>query len=130
MSQPSAGAGAAGTVRNCQIDQAGRDGIDINSSSNNLIEGCTITNSANVTASRDGIRIETSDAVNADYNEFDGNECTDNQGTKTQRYGININPDVSTEANYNRITNNDLAGNNVGPYNDAGTDTVIYGNET
>ena len=45
------------TIRTNTIDQAGGDGISVGSGDRNQITGNTITNSANVTSGRDGIRL-------------------------------------------------------------------------
>ena len=112
-------------VRGCTIDQAGRDGINIVSSNDNLVEDCTITNSANVTANRDGIRIETVDGVAADDNVFQNNTITDDQVVKTQRYGINVGPSAANLANNTQILDNYLLGNKTAAYNDDGTNTTF-----
>jgi parallel beta-helix repeat protein len=73
------------------IDQAGRDGIFVNSGDRNQVTGNLVTNSSDDVTSRDGIRIQSSDGITCDDNVVSGNTATDNQPTKTQRYGLNIN---------------------------------------
>jgi parallel beta-helix repeat protein len=132
--QMSKGASASGTkgsgniIRNNTITLAGRDGINILSCDNNQIRNNTITNSATITASKDGIRVETADGVTADGNIIDGNTCTDDRTPKKQRWGVNIGPTSVPLANNNQITNNDLRGNLTAPYSNTGTGTVISGN--
>lgn len=120
--------GTGNIIRNNTITGSGRDGVNILSCDNNQIRNNIITNSATVTASKDGVRVETADGVSCDGNIVDGNICTDNRGTKKQRYGVNIGPATSDLATSSQITNNNLAGNLTAPYNDGGTSTVISGN--
>jgi parallel beta-helix repeat protein len=102
------------------IYDAGRDGININSANHNEIIGNSVFNSADVTASRDGIRIDASDSIACDFNIIANNTATDNQGTKTQRYGINIS---SATCATNTISGNYLEGNLTSALNDLGTTT-------
>ncbi len=108
------------TVIGNDIYNVGQDGININSSSNNMVTGNSILNSANVTASRDGVRIQVSDAIACSFNIVNGNTITDDQGTDTQRYGVNIS---DTECSYNTVANNYIEGNLTGNINDSGTQT-------
>lgn len=102
------------------IYNAGKDGININSSDYNKVIGNSVTNSADDTASRDGIRLESADSITCDYNIIEGNTSTDDQGTKTQRYGINIS---SANCNGNLVSNNYIEGNLTASLNDTGTGT-------
>jgi parallel beta-helix repeat protein len=104
------------------IDESGQDGVNLNSGDRNEITGNTITNSANVTSSRDGIRISSSDSITCDDNVVAHNTATDTQTVKTQRYGLNISSSLC-----NRTVvgpGNDFSGNKVAPINDAGTGTI------
>jgi parallel beta-helix repeat protein len=103
------------------VDNAGQDGINLNSGDNNVITGNTILNSSNTTASQDGIDIASADSIACDDNVVQFNTATDNQAVKTQRYGLSI-----SSANCHRtvVTNNDFAGNRVGTIRDLGTGTI------
>jgi len=108
-------------IVNNVIDQAGLDGVNINSSSNNTISNSIITNSADDTASKDGIRINSVNGISCDANEINNSTVTDNQVVKTQRYGVNIS---SSLCNGTVIgSGNDFSGNLVGDINDVGTNT-------
>ena len=109
-------------IRGNTIDQAGRDGINLISSDRNLVADNVVTNSADVTDNRDGIRIMSTHSVSCDDNVVDGNTATDNQTPKTQRYGLSIS---SALCNRTHVEANDFSGNKVGEINDLGTDTVI-----
>jgi parallel beta-helix repeat protein len=114
-------------IRNNIIDNAGRDGINVNSSDRNRIEGNQITNSGNV-ASGSGIRIQSSDSITCDDNIVENNVATDNQATKTQRYGLNI-----AHALCNRTvvgSTNNFNGNLTKPINDLGTNTQYAADTT
>jgi parallel beta-helix repeat protein len=103
------------------IDNAGENGIRIHSSDRNLISGNYITNSSNVMANLDGIRItSSSDLITCDDNRVEGNTATDNQATKTQAYGLNIN---SSLCNRTFVGTNNFAGNKTGAIRDVGTNT-------
>jgi excisionase family DNA binding protein len=126
MTKASSGASQANkkssynTIIGNDINNAGRDGINIISSDSNIVNGNTILNSADDTASKDGIRIETADSITADFNIFTNNTITDDQGTATQRYAINI----DATSNNTTIGGNYLDGNLTGTINDNGTNTV------
>lgn len=109
-------------LRNNVITNAGQDGININSSSRNTLSNNTIYNSANLTASRDGIRIGAADGIVCNDNVVDANLATDNQAVKSQRYGLNISSSLCSTT---IVANNDFSGNLVGPINDLGTNTQI-----
>ena len=114
-------------IRNNVIDNAGRDGVNINSGDRNRVEGNQITNSGNV-ASGSGIRIQSADSITCDDNIVNGNLATDNQATKTQRYGLNI-----AHALCNRTvvgSTNNFAGNLTKPINDVGTNTQYAADTT
>ena len=103
-------------IRNNIIDQAGLDGINVNSGDRNQITGNTVTNSSDNTTSRDGIRIGVSDSQTSDDNVVQYNVATDNQTTKTQRYGLNI---ASSLCNRTVVgPGNDFTGNLVKAIND------------
>lgn len=110
-------------LRGNRIDQAGSDGIFVNSSHRTLIEGNDITNSSDDTSSRDGIRINSSDSRPCDDNIVRTNRATDTQPTKTQNYGLNI-----TNALCHRTVvaaSNDFTGNRTGTVKDSGTGTIV-----
>jgi parallel beta-helix repeat protein len=104
------------------IVNAGENGIRIHSSDRNLISGNYITNSSNVLANLDGIRITSGpDLITCDDNRVEGNTATDNQGTKTQAYGLNIN---SALCNRTVVGTNNFTGNKTGAIRDLGTNTL------
>jgi parallel beta-helix repeat protein len=103
------------------VDNAGQDGINLNSGDRNVLTGNMILNSSNITASQDGIDITSSDSVLCDDNVVEFNTATDNQAVKTQRYGLSI-----SNANCHRtiVTSNNFSGNRVGEIRDLGTGTI------
>jgi chitodextrinase len=103
------------------IDNAGQDGINLNSGDRNLITGNTILNSSNTTSSQDGIDIASSDSVLCDDNVVQSNTATDNQAVKTQRYGLSIS---SSNCHRTVVTGNNFAGNRLGAIRDSGTGTI------
>lgn len=107
-------------IRNNVIDESGQDGINVNGGDRILIEGNRITDSADVTANRDGIRIGTGDGVSCDDNTVRSDTATDTQATKTQRYGLAI---TSALCNRTVVGVNDFSGNRVGAVLDLGTAT-------
>lgn len=107
-------------IRNNVIDQAGQDGISINSGDDNQLLGNTVTNSSDDTSGRDGIRIMSTDGVSAERNVVSGNTATDNQVTKTQRYGLNLSSSAVVSTT---VSGNDFEGNLVAPIRDLGTAT-------
>lgn len=111
----------ANLVAGNHIENAGLDGINVNSSSDNVITGNTVLNSSDDKASRDGIRISSSNGISCDRNELRDNTSTDNQAIKTQRYGLHISNSL---CNANVIGTNNLEGNRVAPLRDVGTGTV------
>lgn len=111
-------------IRNNTIDNSGQDGININAGDRNQLTGNMITNSSNITASRDGIRIGTSDNIACDDNSVNGNTATDNQATKTQSYGLNISSSLCNRTVVGVTSLNNFAGNRVGPIRDIGSGTI------
>jgi fibronectin type 3 domain-containing protein len=109
------------------IDNAGQDGINVNGGDRNRIEANQITNSGNISANKDGIRIGTSDNVGCNDNVVQNNTATDNQAAKTQRYGLFI---ASPLCNRTVVGPNTFAGNRVGPISDKGTNTQYAGGDT
>jgi parallel beta-helix repeat protein len=109
-------------VRNNVIDQAGLDGINVNSGDRNTITGNTVTNSSDDATARDGIRVMSSDSQTADDNVVAYNVCTDNQTVKTQRYGLNIASALCIRTVVG--PRNDFTGNRVAAINDLWTGTV------
>jgi parallel beta-helix repeat protein len=113
-------------IYNNDVDNAGQDGIRVNSSDRNRIAGNRITNSGDV-GSGDGIRILTENGIACDDNVVAGNVATDTQTTKTQRYGLAI---ASPLCNRTVVADgNDFSGNGIAPINDLGTATQ-YGTDT
>ncbi|QIK74285.1 DUF7594 domain-containing protein [Nocardioides piscis] len=108
-------------IRNNVIDQAGQDGINVNSGDDNQVIANTVTNSSDDVSGRDGIRISTSDGITSQRNVVSGNTATDTQATKTQRYGLNL---VSSSVIGTVVRDNDFTGNLLGPIRDLGTSTV------
>lgn len=111
------------TVRNNTIDQAGRDGVFVNSSNKNQITGNRVTNSSDVVTSRDGIRLASSDSKSCNSNVVRANVATDTQTTKTQAYGLNISSSLCVG---NIVgSDNDFTGNKAGTVKNLGTGTVF-----
>ena len=104
------------------VDNAGQDGINLNSGDRNLITGNTILNSSNITSSQDGIDIASSDSILCDDNVVQSNTATDNQAVKTQRYGLNI---ASSNCHRTVVAGNNFAGNRLGAWRDLGTGTIF-----
>jgi parallel beta-helix repeat protein len=104
------------------VDNAGQDGINLNSGDRNLITGNTILNSSNITSSQDGIDIASSDSILCDDNVVQSNTATDNQAVKTQRYGLNI---ASSNCHRTVVAGNNFAGNRLGDWRDLGTGTIF-----
>lgn len=111
-------------LRSNTIDEAGGDGIDVVSSDRNTISGNHITNSANVTANRDGIRIQSTNAITCDDNVIEDNVARDNQAVKTQSYGLAI---TSSLCMGTVVSGNDFSRNRVGEIKDFGTATQLIG---
>ncbi|WP_377643222.1 right-handed parallel beta-helix repeat-containing protein [Oryzobacter terrae] len=111
------------TVRGNMIDQAGRDGVFINSSNRNRITANRITNSSDDVTSRDGIRISASDGRGCNGNLVRANVATDTQETKTQAYGLNI----TSSSCVGTIVGSDnvFTGNKAGTVKNSGTGTVF-----
>jgi parallel beta-helix repeat protein len=103
------------------IDNAGQDGINLNSGDRNVITGNTILNSSNVTSSQDGTDIASSDSILCDDNVVQSNTATDNQAVKTQRYGLNI---ASSNCHRTVVSGNNFAGNRLGTIRDLGAGTI------
>ena len=111
-------------IRNNIIDQAGLDGIYVNSGDRNQITWNVVTNSSDDATSRDGIRIGVADSQTANDNVVANNVSTDNQTVKTQRYGLNI---ASSLCNRTVVgLGNDFTGNLVRAINNLGTGTIYY----
>jgi parallel beta-helix repeat protein len=110
-------------VLNNTVDNAGQDGINVNSSDRSEIRGNTITNSADDMAGRDGIRLGAADGITCDDTVVAANTATDNQPVKTQRYGLNI----STALCNRTVVHSDNAfeGNLTGPIRNLGTGTIF-----
>lgn len=110
-------------LRGNRIDQAGSDGIFVNSSHRTLIEGNVITNSSDDTSSRDGIRINSSDSKPCDDTIVRTNTATDTQTTKTQAWGLNITSSLCHRTVVG--ADNDFTGNKTGTVKDQGTGTTV-----
>lgn len=110
------------TVRNNTVVNAGRDGINVNSSDNNIIIGNTVRNSSQATSGRDGLRVESFDGISCNATEVDGNTLVDDQATPTQTYGLRI---ASANCVGTQVSaTNTISGNRLGAIFDAGTGTV------
>jgi hypothetical protein len=103
------------------VDNAGLDGININSGHSNTISGNMITNSSDDTTNRDGIRINSSNNISCNNNIVTMNIATDNQSVKTQTYGLNISNSLCSAT---IVQGNDFAGNLKGTIHDSGTGTI------
>jgi parallel beta-helix repeat protein len=111
------------TLRNNAVGLSGRDGININSGSDNIVVGNNVTDGSQATTGRDGVRIESFDGVSCDRNNLESNSLTDDQPVATQRYGINI---ADPECADNVIgSSNVFSGNAFGDINDGGTNTTL-----
>jgi parallel beta-helix repeat protein len=105
------------------IDNAGSDGINVNSSDANQILNNRVFNSANVTSGRDGIRITSSDSISCNDNRVAGNRAGDTQSAKTQRYGLHI---YSSRCSRTVVgPGNDFTGNLSGPIKNSGSGTIF-----
>ena len=102
------------------VDNAGDNGIEVNSSDGNEITGNRVTNSSDNRSGFDGIRLSSMDSITCDNNRVESNVATDNQPTKTQVYGLNI---TSALCNRTFVGTNDFAGNKTGTIRDRGTNT-------
>lgn len=111
------------TVRSNTIDQAGRDGIFVNSSNRNRITANRVTNSSDDVSSRDGIRISSSDSRSCNGNVVRTNVATDTQATKTQAYGLDITSSLCVGTVVG--SDNDFTGNKAGTIRNSGTGTVF-----
>ena len=111
------------TVRASTIDQAGRDGVFVNSGNRNRITANRITNSSDDVSSRDGIRISASDSRACNGNVVRTNVATDTQATKTQAYGLNISSSLCVGTIVG--SDNDFTGNKTGTIKNLGTKTVF-----
>ena len=111
-------------LRNNTIDNSGQDGINVNSGDRNQITGNTITNSSNITASRDGIRIGAADSIPCNDNMVNGNVATDTQATKTQAYGLNISSALCHRTVVGVSAPNNFTGNRLGAIRDLASDTI------
>ena len=105
------------------IDNAGYNGIEVNSSDGNEISGNVVTNSSDDRSGFDGIRIGSMDSITCDDNRVESNTATDNQSVKTQAYGLNI---TSSLCHRTFVGTNNFSGNRSGAIRDLGTGT-IYG---
>lgn len=112
------------TIINNVIDDAGENGIRINSSDRNIIIGNQVTNSSDDRSGSDGIRLLSMDSINCDDNRVESNTATDNQATKSQAYGLNI---YSSLCRRTFVAGNVFTGNKTGEIRDLGTGT-IYSN--
>jgi parallel beta-helix repeat protein len=102
------------------IDNAGYNGIEVNSSDGNEITGNVVTNSSDDRSGFDGIRIGSMDSITCNDNRVESNTATDNQAVKTQEYGLNI---TSALCNRTFVGTNDFSGNRSGAIRDRGTNT-------
>src|SRR5215217_8062648 len=102
------------------VDNAGDNGIEVNSSDGNEISGNRVTNSSDDRSGFDGIRIGSMDSITCDNNRVASNVATDNQSVKTQIYGLNI---TSALCNRTFVGTNDFTGNKTGAIRDRGTNT-------
>ncbi|HEV2907181.1 MAG TPA: right-handed parallel beta-helix repeat-containing protein, partial [Actinomycetota bacterium] len=102
------------------IDNAGQDGVNLNSGDRNQILGNTVLNSSDDASGKDGIRLSSSDSINCDDNVVSSNTSGDNQATHTQKYGLHIS---SSRCNRTVVWQNTFFGNVSGPIRDLGTGT-------
>ena len=110
------------------IENAGQDGIKINSGNRNLISGNTILNGSDDGSDYDGIVVTTDpSSLQCDDNEIHQNIVSDTQTTKTQRYGLNI---ERSSCNRTVVGDNDFSGNLLADINDDGTDTIYTSSDT
>jgi hypothetical protein len=110
------------TINGGVYELNGQDGINILSSDDCYLNGPLVRNNSQVTANKDGARIQTVDGVAANGNVM-AVVAYDDQGVPTQRYGVNIGPTAASEANDNEVTASRLGTNKTGPFIDTGTRT-------
>lgn len=104
------------------IDQAGQDGINVNGGTDNQLVDNHVTNSANVTSNRDGIRVTTATGVPCEATLISGDLAIDDQTVKTQRYGLYITDGCDGTIVGPGTT---FTPNRVSAVRDAGTGTVF-----
>jgi parallel beta-helix repeat protein len=103
------------------VDNAGNDGIRVNSGNNNTLSNNIVTNSSDDVSGRDGIRLFSISGISCNDNRVEGNTASDNQATPTQKYGLNIR---SSECNGTVVVGNSFSGNINGDILDLGTGTI------
>lgn len=111
------------TLRSNTVDNAGRDGIFVNSGNRNRLTANRITNSSDDVSSRDGIRISASDNRSCNGNLVRTNVATDTQAVKTQAYGLNITSSLCVGTIVG--SDNVFTGNKTGTVRNSGSGTVF-----
>lgn len=107
-------------IRN-RIDDAGKDGINVNSSWRTAIRGNIITDSSRRTIRRSGIRIESSDGVSCDDNRVVLNHASNTGPPFRQRYGLDIS---DPQCHRTIVRGNLFQANGLARIHDEGTDTI------
>ncbi|GAB3063678.1 CBM96 family carbohydrate-binding protein [Micromonospora schwarzwaldensis] len=104
------------------IDQAGQDGININSGTDNRVVDNHVTDSSDDTANRDGIRVTTATGITCVDTVVSGNVAVDDQTVRTQRYGLYVTEgcDATVVGPGNTFTPN-----RVSAVRDAGNGTIF-----
>jgi parallel beta-helix repeat protein len=102
------------------VDNAGLNGIEVNSSDGNEVTGNTVTNSSDNASGMDGIRLSSMDSITCDDNRVESNTATDNQAVKTQAYGLNI---TNSLCHRTFVGTNNFTGNKTGAIRDLGSGT-------
>ncbi|MFI2712146.1 DNRLRE domain-containing protein [Micromonospora sp. NPDC018662] len=104
------------------INQAGQDGININSGTDNRILDNEITNSSDDTPNRDGIRVTTATGITCVDTVVSGDVAIDDQTVRTQRYGLYV-----TEGCNATVVGpaNTFTPNRVSAVRDAGNGTIF-----
>jgi len=118
--QPNKQARRNRVVRN-RIDDAGKDGINVNSSWHTAIRGNVITDSSRRTIRRSGIRIQSSDGVRCDDNRVVLNQASNTAPPYRQRYGLDIS---DPECHRTIVRANTFRKNGLARIHDAGTGTI------
>ncbi|PTA44496.1 DNRLRE domain-containing protein [Micromonospora sp. RP3T] len=104
------------------IDQAGQDGININSGTGNQIIDNHVTDSSDDTPNRDGIRVTTATGITCVDTVVSGDVAIDDQTVRTQRYGLYV-----TEGCNATVVGpgNTFTPNRVSAVRDAGNGTIF-----
>jgi len=113
----------ANRLLNNTVTASRGNGIYLRGTSDNTVQGNTVTNSG-LTFRSNAIQIIVEGGRPSVRNVIDGNVCTDTRAVKLQAYGIKIEPGVD----YTTVTNNDLRGNLWTGIFLSGTHNTVFNN--